>query len=445
MNQNFLSFTFRGIILILLFLGISIPAFGLGIVPAGKAAKIDNQTFIDANKILMFVTNHALLSRDLDNVFGHDYGTYYPFDSVEAILNGTQIKSPLYSGGLWMGGKVNDSLRVAIADFDTEYWPGPISSGTYIPHADTIAAYRVYKLSADSASSNPNADYLQWPISQGAPIDNYNHPDINGIQTLWSVFNDANPSRHTLIAGGTPPLGVEVRQTTWAYDDIGRDKIIFIDYQLFNKGGNSISDFYFSFWLDPDLGYMEDDLTGCDTLSDIYFCYNADDSDRVYGNPPPAIGVKLVYGPAVSSPGDTATFFRTHKPGFRNLRMSSFISYPNGDDPQTGAESYNLMKGLKRNGDPLANGTPFSYPGDPVTSTGDIQLAEGNPHFLVTFGPIEFPSGDSQYVFLKLGIGQGVSRLNSITNLKELLNAPDTFATDLQDDARGPLPVFFCT
>ncbi len=99
MNPNLLSFTIRGIVLIFLFLGISVPAFGLGIVPVGKAAIIDNQTFIDGNKILMFVTNRALLGRDLGNVFGHDYGTCSPFDSVEAILNGTQIKSPLYLRG----------------------------------------------------------------------------------------------------------------------------------------------------------------------------------------------------------------------------------------------------------------------------------------------------------------------------------------------------------
>jgi len=111
---------------------------------------IDNNTYIDANKILMFLTNRSLFGRDLDGVFGHDYGTYYPFYTVQDIQNGTQIKSPLYSGGLWIGGKVDSETRVAIADFATEYWPGPMEWESYIPHADTMSAYRVYKLYSDS-------------------------------------------------------------------------------------------------------------------------------------------------------------------------------------------------------------------------------------------------------------------------------------------------------
>ena len=292
-------------------------------------------------------------------------------------------------------------------------------------------------------AGNPNTDYSEWPVSQGAPTDGQGQPLILGRQTLWTVCNDANPLSHSLIAGSSQPLGVEVRQLIWAYDDTERDKIIYFEYRLYNKGANDISDFYISFWLDPDLGNPEDDLTGCDTLSDIYYCYNANDSDAVYGNPAPAIGTKLVYGPVVPSPGDTAIFFRTKKPGFRNLGMSSFISYPNGDDPQSAQESYNIMQGLNRNGTPLANGTRFNYPGDPVAGTGDTQVVADNPHFLRSFGPIDFPSGDSQYVFLKLGIGEGTSRLNSITNLKALLNNPDTLVTDFNEMSVGRLPESF--
>jgi hypothetical protein len=44
---------------------------------------IDNDTYVNANKILMFVTNHGNFGRDLAGVFGYDYGTFYPYFSIE--------------------------------------------------------------------------------------------------------------------------------------------------------------------------------------------------------------------------------------------------------------------------------------------------------------------------------------------------------------------------
>ncbi|SYZ72040.1 exported hypothetical protein [Candidatus Zixiibacteriota bacterium] len=407
---------------------------------ASKTLKWDDSSYINANDILMIVTNQAFFGRDVGGVFGYDYGTFYPYVSIADIKNGTEIKSPLYSGGLWVGGKVGGETRVTLADFASEYWPGPMSGGTFIPEADTAKIYRTYKLYADSMESNPNTDYNEWPIAQGAPVDEFGRPLLKGDQMLWSVCNDANPAQHTLVASESAPLGIEVHQSTWAYNSPSRDRIIYMEFGLFNKGGNDISEAFISIFLDPDLGGTEDDLTGCDTLADISFSYNGSDSDNVYGKQPPAIGVKMAYGPTVVSPGDSAVYFGKVVHDYKNLRMSGFVGYPNGDDPQNTGESYNLMQGLNRNGTPLANGTKFSYPGDPVTSTGDLQIVPDNPHFVGSFGPFTFLAGDSQYIFIKLGIGQGIDRLSSVTDLKYILNFPDTFQTDIGVRRDNALP-----
>ncbi|MEP0828892.1 MAG: T9SS type A sorting domain-containing protein [bacterium] len=404
-----------------------------------KPRLVDNESFINANSILMFITNRGLFGRDISGHFGYDYGTFYPYFSIAQIENGTEIKSPLFSGGLWLGGKVSGETRVAVAEFGTEFWPGPMEGNTYISDADTVTAFRVYKLYSDSMQSNPNTDYLEWPLSQGAPVDGSGNPLLLGNQTLFSVYNDANPSTHNLTAGSSAPLGIEVRQLTWASESTSRSRIIYLEYRLFNRSTENISDFYLSIFLDPDIGGTQDDLTGCDTLSGIIFSYNATNIDAVYGSAPPAIGVKMLYGPIISSIDDTAYFFGARVPGFKNLPISSFIGYPNGDDPQSAEESYNLMRGLRRNGLPLANGTKFSYPGDPVTGTGDLQIIAGNPHFVGTFGPIDFPAGDSQYVLMKLGIGQGSDRLSSLTDLRYILNLPDSLHSDIPDISH-PLP-----
>ncbi|MFZ1685502.1 MAG: FlgD immunoglobulin-like domain containing protein [Candidatus Zixiibacteriota bacterium] len=402
-----------------------------------------NSSYFDANSILMMTTNYGLYGYDVGNVFGYSHGTFYPYTGVDNIYNGTQIKSPLYSAGLWLGGKVAGVTRVSTSDFGSEYWPGPMSGGTFVSDADTVSAYRVYKIYADSAEGNPNPDYLNWPTGQGAPTDGLGHPLVRGSQTVWLVFNDANPARHNAINGSTSTLGIEIQQVVWGTNLTGYERVIYLEYRLFNRGGNAITNFYMTPFFDPDLGGAQDDLTGCDTLISTIYCYNATNSDAWYGATPPALGIRFLYGPAVASIHDSAYFFGTWIHGYRNLPMSSFVSYFNGDDPQSAAESYNLMQGLKRNGSPLANGTTFSFPGDPVAGTGDLNSTPGNPHFVASFGPIDFLPGDSQSFVLKLVIGQGADRLTSITDMRSLANTPDSITTGVEEPAGPILPRSF--
>jgi len=177
------------------------------------AATVDNTTYINANSILMFVTNHGNIGRDLAGVFGHDAGTFFPYRSHADILDGTLADWVLYAAGPWLGGKVGGEIRIAIAEYSDEYVPGTMAGGTYQPDGPS---FRVYKLYVDSLESNPNDDYLNWPVDQGAPVDELGKPELLGDQMLWTVYNDADPYEHTNNAGNTAPLGIEIQQTVWA-------------------------------------------------------------------------------------------------------------------------------------------------------------------------------------------------------------------------------------
>jgi len=174
---------------------------------------IDNTTYINANSILMFVTNHGNIGRDLADVFGYDAGTFYPYTTIEAIEADYVEGYVLYGAGLWVGGMVNGEIRVAMAEYSDEYVPGPMSGGTY---QQDNPSFKVYKLYSDSLAHNPNNDYLNWPVDQGAPTLENGSPRMFGDQTLWAVFNDADPDQHTNNSGETEPLGLEIRQTVWA-------------------------------------------------------------------------------------------------------------------------------------------------------------------------------------------------------------------------------------
>ncbi|MCB2230767.1 hypothetical protein KQH82_08640 [bacterium] len=395
---------------------------------ATTSMQTDNETFIDANNILMFVTNHGNFGRDLSDYFGNDYGTYWPFSSVDEIFSGANVRSPLYAGGLWIGAtdQATGDTLVIISEYSDEYVPGPMSGGTFMTDRPE---FRVYKLYSDSLKDNPNQDYdeyLQYAVGQGAPflVDSLGDtiPEMLGDQMLWSVFNDADPAQHSNDAGETAPLGVEVQTTAFAYDrENPLGDIVFLRFRVFNKGSKTLENCYFSIWDDPDLGGAGDDLVGCDTSLSLGYTYNANNNDQYYGSTPPAYGVDFFQGPMVYSPGDSAKMWGQYWQDSVNLAMSSFNKYINGTDPNDYIETYNYMNGLNADGsDYTYNGQPttFVHTGDPITGIGDLDVAPADRRFMMSTGPITFAPGDSTEILCALIVGQGGDRLSSIAVLK---------------------------
>lgn len=403
----------------------------------------DNVHFINVNNILMFVTNHGSFGRDLAGYFGNDYGTYYPYYSTDAIEMGTQTLSPLYAGGLWVGGRVGLDVRVTMTEYESEYTPGPMSEGTYQPDCPE---FKVYKLYSDSASDNPNSDWVTWPADQGAPVDGYGAPAISGDQTLWAVYNDADPTRHDNYGSGAEPLGIEVHQRFWGYDRVSGafSRVIIADFKIYNRGGNRIDDCYIGIWLDPDIGFREDDMGGCDPDDDLFYAYNADYSDNDYGTTPPAFGAKILRGPLIPSAGDSAVFDGHKVMDYRNLGLESYSCYMNGMDPDNDLQAYNVIQGLDISGNPSFNGSPYFYNGDPVTGSGDLDYFADDKKMVGGMGPFTFAAGDSQYVAIALIAGQGSSYLSSITALRQTAAfLTMDFPTAVEDGDETALPSRF--
>ena len=71
------------------------------------------------------------------------------------------------------------------------------------------------------------------------------------------------------------------------------------------------------------------------------------------------------------------------------------------------------------------------YPGDPVTGSGDLDFSSADRRMMATTGPFDMIPGDSQYVLLRLAVGQGSDCLNSVTELREILHTePEIFDED---------------
>lgn len=422
----------------------ALPRQEMGRSAVTASQMVDNTTFFDANRLMAFVTNHGNFGRDLSGVFGYDYGTWFPYVDTSLISEGgtAALQSPLYAAGLWIGGvdRATGDTLIALSEYDSEYVPGFMTGGTFEPDRPE---FRVYKLYRDSLAYNPNQDYLdymQYAVpDQGAPIlkDSLGNPildslgnqqpDMVGDQMLWAVYNDADVAQHENDAGDTDPLGVEVKQTVFGFtreNPLGN--IFFFRYRIYNKGGKTIDSMYISLWADPDLGTAGDDLVGCDTVLSLGYVYNADNDDGQYGSRPPALGFDFFQGPLqfTGNAEDTALMWDfTRFPGYRNLGMVSFNKYINGTDPDSYEQSYGFMRGLTKQGNPYVNPTTgqvttFVHTGDPVTGTGDLDVAPADRRWMQSTGPITFAPGDSTEVLAAVVIGQGGDRLSSISVLK---------------------------
>mgnify|MGYP001471547411 CR=1 FL=1 len=270
-----------------------------------------------------------------------------------------------FASGIWFAGKVGDAIRTAVGEYGPEFVSGPWDGDK---DADEHQLYIVNK--SDLADPLASSDFQNWPADLGAPwVDNdgdgiYNpmpigtdHPEFIGDQVIWYVMNDGDAGSHTIF--GTDPLGIEVRVTVWGYNrpDAFGD-MMFIKAQAYNKGGNEITDMYIGLWDDPDLGYAGDDFVGCDTTLSLGYCYN-DGADSDYGAAAPAIGYDFFQASVPGTETDTAFAFGEIRTGFKQLEMSSFTKYINGDpvytDPSDEIETYYYMSGFKRDGTPFIN------------------------------------------------------------------------------------------
>ncbi len=404
-----------------------------------SADEYDLTTYINANRMLCFVTNSGTMALDHTRLFGRAPGFYYPFAGDTAALHQSPHNRTLvYAAGLVLAGKVDGAIRTAVAAYEhPEFEAGPKSG---MPGGE-----RVYKLDLQSGPGSP--DYDDWPVHLGAPVDNEGNPLLFGAQTLWAVYHDGDGSLHTnYYGGGTAPLGIEVHQLVWADSTNEVERNVFhVQYKLYNKGGNQIDSFYIAFFADPDLGGANDDLIGCDTLHELFFVYNGTDSDVQYGAITPAWGGRVMSGPVVFAPGDTALFAGEQLPDYRNIGMTAFSRFVNGTEPNTPEELFGFLQGIDGHTgqpyiDPVIGDTVSFYaPGDAVSRTGWVDTENNDQRILISFGPLTFTPGDSQQVELKIGAFVQKDRLFSLSRLRNILDS--TIPIDSDPDTIQYAPV----
>jgi hypothetical protein len=473
---------------ILLF-SVLLVSFGLAKVPENVLKKTSAYS---GCKTLCNISNWACW------VYDNGQSAHSPDGSSGGIYpKGTA--TAIYQDGFIWGGKVDtdgdgvgDRIRVGGQQYNIGTVPGWVINGGDV--ADALVAdpgdpaVRVYRIRSDyqhmsdseliedAALQNQvyqtqvtddmkqaviaqyQQDWEEWPVEHGAPFYDkdgdgiytagVDEPGIaNAHQVLWLVVNDYDRIFTTAMFG-SEPIGLELQITIWAYDDKESrfGQTIFKSYKLINKSNSIVEDMYINQWSDPDIGSASNDYVGCDTLLELGYAYNGDNTDfdyDAYGLPPAAAGYVLLQGPMVASPGDTAIYELNEVPDHKNLPMTSFGWFAAGsalDDPELGdyvgtLQYYNMMRGYKPTEDEIpvpwtlgnvAGAAETKYPlhGDPtIPGASEVDGTEsyftpGDRRMCVSSGPFHLAPGGTQEVMFALVGGIGDDNLSSISELK---------------------------
>ncbi len=328
-------------------------------------------------------------------------------------------------------------------------WPGNYSGPNANNYDFNLAPY--VDLNGNGVYDWQNGDYPAYDLTGGAECNTEDLNQVYGDQTLWWVFND-NGNIHT-ESGSSQAIGMEIRAQAFAFatnDEV--NNMTFYNYQLINRSTFTLTDAYFGFFVDPDLGGFQDDYVGCDVSRGLGFCYNGDDYDDNAGgalgylDKPPAIGVDFFQGPFQDADGidnDWGTGFNQAVEGNgvgysdgiadnERFGMRRFLYFNNAggginNDPATASDYYNFMRGLWKNSTPMVHGgdgtiggcptadfscnpTAFMFPGNSDTQnwgTGQSEAlwtevtagnTSGDRRFTQSAGPFTLAPGAKNYI-----------------------------------------------
>ncbi len=410
-------------------------------------AKTDSRAWLDVNNI------NARINATSNHFSRYEYSSNYGFfecpkgSSLYTISN---LK-------LWVVGVDSDDKLHLAPSFNMQYdhyhgyRPGPLSH-VYNEIIDDPwnRVWDMRKSEIDHHRYNwQNSDYiipesiLNWPahgdtlngqLERMAPFEDIDqdglyeplqgdYPMIKGDQAVYFISND-DRGEHL---GDTAFFGAEIHGMAYAYDcpqDSIYQNTLFIEYLFINRSDHTYNDVYMGVNTKLGIGSPFDDYSGCDTLLNAFYGYNALEND--------SNGFFSGYG--VLPPAQAVTFLNQPLNYYKN-----YFRYPSSSlgQPSDVTNYYYQLKGLWNDGSPVTYGdigyggnlpVKFQYPGNPsVQSEWSMQSAHIDPNTLGksigSTGPFIMNPGDS--ISLELAIlfardYQG-NNLSSVTLLLERL------------------------
>ena len=387
-----------------------------------------NQQLLDTNNITIRINNiGSTESKD-----GNDGGAFWKILSEDSYI--------MFDQGIWVIGMLDDFPHLSLSRWINYYSPGPIieNNSAMISRPEDSIKYRVYKISkGDTNFSNP--DVNEWPIEWGAPADSLNNPLVYNDQLLYTVYNAYDSSLHRRKQWNTdldtlPIMPIEIHQLVYAWGSYSSENIlsnvIFLEYEIINKGTQNIDSTFIGFWTDIDFYDAHSNLPAIDIENQLGYCWSG--TLPWLNSPPPAVGYTLLYGPITQSYGDSAIFKGNKIFNYKNLGLSSF--YPQesylshiSNYYTDLMETWNIARGFDDIGEKIINPTTgeetkFPFDGDPVTNIGWVYPethTNGEAGFVFFTGPFTMAPNNNQWGIVALVPGLGANRFESIRAMQD--------------------------
>lgn len=365
--------------------------------------------------------------------------------------------SALFTGSLWMAGRDADgALHLAAQTYSNdEYSAGPLDEAGTTNFLHCLRWNRLFEVSRADVDAH-RADWIDnqsidgpipesilgWPGAGNphfpevhnfelpvntvglAPFydrdedgaydpENGDFPLSKGDHSIWWVYNDDGGGRAPGVPGSLP-VKMEVQANAFAFGSGpgAAENTTFYDFRLIYKGEDTLSDFWLSLWVDPDLGCHTDDFVGCAPEESLAYVYNGDAEDENcsgltgYGADIPILGIKVLRPYAPGGAENTGmSRFMYYNYGASGIATPPAAQDPISVDPQS---YYNYMQGLWRDGAPLSQGGsgyepgaepyPYAFDGNPADESAWSECSAGitpnDIRLLLSFGPYMLKPGD---------------------------------------------------
>jgi hypothetical protein len=372
----------------------------------------------------------------------------------------------LYAAGLWIGAIDASGIpHVTTAAYEVEYSPETEPQDVCVPLpldqvADVREAYegipggnRVISASQDpddDGDGRVDEDFLNGIDDD---LDGLCDEDYSAIgQQMFSTeYRDDIPSIRQINPEHVP-LGVRVRQTSYAWSTPGQSDFVGMDYQITNLSGRSIRNVYVAIFADPDVGsraidnYFLDDHCALFDSTVTYVGASGEEVRRriqmayAYDNPDNPNRPQDNKGGDV--PGYFGCMFLNHtvdptgvnappRVGITAFKFfSGSASFAAGGDPENDAQRYQLLS------DPRLN------PNSPAFAGNTQSSRPLDYRFIMATGPFRQILPDSTLtvsVAWVAGIGLGRQAGNEtpgtlIANAKSAQQVFDGLYADLDND-----------
>jgi hypothetical protein len=345
--------------------------------------------YLDTNNVRAAISDNGVFFKDYESI-----GSAYEIPKND----GNNVS---YSTSLWFSALDDtNGIHVAAMKYEegNDFFSGPIAddyNSTFYTDNYASAIWKVSRAQINYHTANwtstgytPDPAITNWPANgntsegiaeQLAPfIDNNNngiyepllgeHPFIQGSQCVYVILND-DAGIHTETGG--LKLGIEIHLAFYqatSLDDI--DNTTFLSVKTYNRSNNDYHGFRTGIWMDADIGQANNDFTGSDSIRNVAYFYNGENTDSQYGNYPPAYGFQFlseplnnfiyhnVFGGPTGDPNNATDYFRY---------MNAI--WQNGQHMMYGGNGFNIVSGGISN---------YFFSGNPYTQTGWSEPGVGN-------------------------------------------------------------------